>query len=71
MEKAVKKGRLKAKLRDERCENCKYTVTFSRIIADGNMSAKPRLYCDRHKHTKKYDSWCRFYEREYRDGSLD
>lgn len=67
MDEAVKQRKLKAKLRDERCENCKHTTTFGKIVPDGFLSKKPRLYCERHKHQKKYDSWCRFYEREWQE----
>jgi hypothetical protein len=66
----IEKRKLKARLRDERCANCKYrrnnalrALGLSNLKTDSH-DIKPRVYCERHKHLKKFDSWCKYYIKE-------
>lgn len=60
------KTKLKARLRNERCENCIHKSNLTHFVTT-NSEAKPRIRCLRHKHLKKADSWCRFYKGSYND----
>lgn len=58
-------SKLKAKLRNENCENCSHSVDFNgpvqTIIVPPKAHVKKRVYCTRHRHYKKFDKWCKFY----------
>jgi len=52
--------KLKAKLRNEICENCKYGQEYMLVVRKPGI--KKRVLCTRHNHDKKFDKWCKFYE---------
>lgn len=53
----VKKAKVKAKLRNEMCENC----ALGKVFVDRHKW-KPLVRCSKHNHNKKTYEWCRFYQ---------
>lgn len=57
MDTEVKKAKVKAKLRNEICENC----ALGKVFLD-RRNSRFSVRCSKHKHNKKPHEWCRFYQ---------